>query len=164
MGEGMTVLTNGSTYRSTGPSQESSLLSSLSHRPAQAPVSVALDRPERFEWLDATLLRVNELMSLGKNWDSYGAYPVTGDAAGSLLSLLLPMLPEAAEPPVLVPTPTGGIQASWDGGEHEVEVVIESGQDISVYYAHDGLEEEFYLGSSEAMSRLVQALEKTTAA
>lgn len=166
MGEDMTVLTNRAAYRSTGlaRSLEPSLLSRLPQRGTPARVTVEIDRPERFAWLEATLVRVDELMSLGKNWDSYGAYPVSGDAAASLLSLLLPLLPEAAEPPFLVPTPTGGIQASWDGYGHEVEVVIESGQDVSVYYAHEGAEEEFYLGSSEAMSRLVQALGTTTAA
>jgi hypothetical protein len=69
--------------------------------------------------------RLNELVSLPANWDSYGGQPVTVTAAVAALRLLVDVHWPGRLPSV-APTASGGVQLEWGDGDDGVEVNIHS--------------------------------------
>jgi hypothetical protein len=68
--------------------------------------------------------RIEHLTALAANWDSYGAQPVTAEAAVAAVRFLLnAAYPEIAAPAV-VPLPDGGVQLEWHRGGLDIEIAF----------------------------------------
>ncbi len=76
-------------------------------------------------WLDESLQKLQEILELEDNWDSYGAPRVGIKRVQAALEVLLEITPTLAPTPSLVPTADGGVQIEWhrDGIDLEIEVV-----------------------------------------
>lgn len=75
-------------------------------------------------WLPPTVEKLAQLLSLGANWDSYGARPVEPQLPLAVLRLLASVMRNSSPPPDVVPTSRGTIQLEWhrDGVDLEIDV------------------------------------------
>jgi len=64
-------------------------------------------------WLPAVRARIEHLLTLEENWDSYGAAPIRRDLAEEALATLLEIAPPGTPAPQVFATPRGGLQFEW---------------------------------------------------
>ena len=113
--------------------------------------------PQQFE---QALSQIRALETLSEGWDSYGAAAIAPEArsrACVFLTMLATHLENRVTPPVIGPTPAGGVMLRWDDEKREVEVTfLRTGGDYSVVdrVSHDVLEGE--VGSPEGVLQAVQ--------
>lgn len=76
-------------------------------------------------WRAAAIKRLEQLVNLPPNWDSYGAKKITQRTAQISLQILDSVMRDSTPPPSIVPVPSGRIQLEWHarGIDLEVEVV-----------------------------------------
>jgi hypothetical protein len=77
------------------------------------------------------------LLTLDADWDSYGAYRIDRGAAERVDALLQIM----ANPPLVVPTPGGGVCLEWHLGPNELSIEIPSTvtDERPVVFCHDDI-------------------------
>lgn len=111
--------------------------------PAEASAdAVVLTRPTVFarraappDWLADTIVKLDKLVGLEQNWDSYGASPVdhTSVATAKELIRYLAMFTNVDKPAVGA-TPDGQVGFSWDEGAWSLDVeVLSDGRFAYVY-------------------------------
>ena len=108
--------------------------------------------------------KINELIALAYGWDSYNALPVQDDVVECVYALLEMLGSYTQIKPDIVPLRNGGLQLEWFVGDHELEVSIEPGDRICVYYEQNEDQEtaqEFILDSpqdDEQIAPILRAL------
>ena len=103
------------------------------------------------KWLGRAKADLLEIMRLPRYWDSYGAEPITADAARRAGELLEWMAVLAIPGPSILPTVAGGIQLEWHIRGLNAEVEITDGGARVIVYFQDlraGEEWERDLGNS----------------
>lgn len=106
--------------------------------------------------------RVKELLSLQKNWDSYGGEPVKQEAVEDTFNLLgnLGVFDGVVEMPQMFATPNGNIQLEWVSIARDVEVQ-RIGRNLWELYVDDlEIAEEIEGVISYDLSRLVSLLSR----
>lgn len=81
--------------------------------------------------------RLQELLRLPRDWDSYGAEPVAADAALTAAVIANACVQGGAPLPHIVPTVVGGVQLEWIKSKRILEVEVTSPVDVSVLYQED---------------------------
>jgi hypothetical protein len=76
-------------------------------------------------WVANAKARLEELVNLSPNWDSYGASPVSERIARITLGLLDGLMRDTTPLPSIIPTNAGRVQLEWHtkGIDLEVEVI-----------------------------------------
>jgi hypothetical protein len=76
-------------------------------------------------WVQPTLMILGQLLTLPRNWDSYGGRPVDPACVWASWHLLFAVMRDDSPLPTLVPTSRGGVQIEWHsrGIDLEIEVV-----------------------------------------
>lgn len=87
-------------------------------------------------WIHAAVQRVLALLSLGDNWDSYGAIPVRRARAIDLLRLVEFIAQYSLPPPSIVPTPDGSLQIEWHTRGVDLEILCLGGMRYQVYFVN----------------------------
>ncbi len=91
-------------------------------------------------WFPEAASRLNEIVELPENWNSYGAAKIRKEAASNAMRLIRwPMIVKVAFP-AIVPVPTGNIQLEWH----------ESGIDLEIEVTPDGF---FSISCEDATGR-----------
>ena len=103
-------------------------------------VSVGSPAPS---WLEAVLHKLQELLYLEADWNSYGAPPITFDAIRTALEVLGEVVPRRAPAPTIVPTVDGGVQLEWHRGGIDLEIEITSPHQAVAYFAQQETSEEW---------------------
>ncbi len=155
MGEGMTVLS----AASWAPVE--AVLGSVSlHGTATNQVSAWVFYPGRTApaWLEAATKRLDHLLGLDKNWDSYGASPIEPATVGAALQVLADVMQAGTPQPFLGPRTDGGLQAEWTFGDVELGFTVRAGQSPVAFVLDDTREDEWYLDSYAGLSRLLREL------
>lgn len=114
------------------------------------------------EWLQQALEKINDLLRLPPNWDSYGAKPINIQSALASLKILASAgLDDDALAPQLVPTPRGGVQLEWHGAHSDLELCVELPM-ITVFYENtrDPTKNIHHIVSEPAAIEEVRALAK----
>jgi hypothetical protein len=93
-------------------------------------------------WLYTVLGRLQYLISLRPNWDSYGARPIDPNAVIFALEFLRTSLPHDGKAPQIVPTSTGGLQLEWHANGVDLEVEVDPSGDVSLSFDQAGRSEE----------------------
>jgi len=75
-------------------------------------------------WLPITNKEMNELLNLETDWDSYGAKPVSPDAAVAAIWFLGLVMQKESMMPFIVPMSSGNIQLEWHASGVDIEVEI----------------------------------------
>jgi len=76
------------------------------------------------QWQIQGIKRLNEILSLPENWDSYGSSPPTQDAANTAMNLLTGIDIDYFVAPRVVPVSGGGLQLEWEVGTRGLELEI----------------------------------------
>lgn len=99
--------------------------------------------------------RVNELLTLRANWDSYGGRPVSIPAAMDAISWLSDSAVPGLPAPSVVPGSDGSIQLEWHIHDIDLEILFSpSARPEFVYENHEsGAEEEGYLSTANSGGR-----------
>ena len=87
-------------------------------------------------WLRLTMLRCVELLALPRNWDSYGAEPISPELTWTALQLLRCFMRDGMSRPKIVPTNRGGVQLEWHQDGIDLEVEIVSQRELRVVLGH----------------------------
>ena len=74
-------------------------------------------------WFHPTLSQLASFLSLGNDWDGYGARPIHESAVKRAVAVLNTVCPTGPEP-WTVPTTDGGVQIEWALGGFEIEIEI----------------------------------------
>lgn len=111
-------------------------------------------------WSAGVTQRIDELLRLPTNWDSYGASPINPSAAAAALRLVLRTADSATPAPQVVPTVEGGLQLEWHERGIDLEIATHPGGRVTLYYFdhRTGKESEDDLGPD--LSRLRAALDE----
>jgi hypothetical protein len=109
----------------------------MSHTIAEEPVRTVAEFPlsrgrlvlslqgEPAPWVEPTLKKLGQLLTLPFNWNSYGAKAIDLARVVAAWQLLTAIMREETPPPAVVPTSRGGIQLEWHtrGIDLEIEIV-----------------------------------------
>lgn len=82
--------------------------------------------PNAPPWIFQVLPRLKHLLTLGPNWDSYGARPIEPMAVFEAIYFLHAAMPCQGQPPQIVPTVSGGLQLEWHTGVADLEVEVDA--------------------------------------
>lgn len=94
-------------------------------------------------WHWGLFSELKELAGLAPDWDSYGAEPLSAVAVGRCINALLPVLPDNAPKPTVVPTRDGGLQLEWHRDGVDFEIRVPPVGPVSYVLADQGADEEF---------------------
>jgi hypothetical protein len=110
-------------------------------------------------WLGELEERVNHLLALGPDWDTYGAEPIRLDHMLAALRLLATIVDAESPMPAVVPTAARGVQIEWQTERGAVEARV--GDDgVRVYVQDDAGETEGEV-SQELVSRAAHVIGST---
>ena len=98
---------------------------------ASRPTAAADGPPPR--WLQPTIRRMLDLPWDDNNWND-DAKPADPNAVANLLILLASILDDAAPPPYIVPTWTGGVQAEWSEADIDLEIEVDPNEAVAYFY------------------------------
>jgi hypothetical protein len=76
------------------------------------------------QWKITAIKRLNQVLSLPQNWDSYGSCPPTNTAANKAKRILTDIDIEYFLAPRVVPLSGGGLQLEWEIGPRSLELHI----------------------------------------
>ena len=135
--------------------------------PAEASAdAVVLTRPTVFarrdappDWLADTMAKLDRLVGLEQNWDSYGASPVdhTSVATAKELIRYLAMFINVDNPAVGA-TPDGEAGFSWDGGHWSLDADVTANGLIEYVYTDDRDDHPDVEASTRNMNELLSLL------
>ena len=80
--------------------------------------------------------QVVDLLDLPEGWNSYSAKPIEPRNAVRAVELLFQLKETGAPPPIVVPTAPGGIQLEWHANGVDIEVYINSPNEITFFAEH----------------------------
>jgi hypothetical protein len=80
--------------------------------------------PVQLPWHEGFLNRLSELTKLPKNWDGYGAGPVSFHVANFAASMVSSACPHHVQEPQVVPGSNGDLQVEWHSLEYDVELQV----------------------------------------
>ena len=104
---------------------------------------------------------IGALLTLPPGWNSYSAKPIAPENAVRAIDLLCHLLQPGIAAPTVVPRVQGGIQLEWHTKAGDIEVYIDSPDQISFFaeHAESGESTEAPLaGHEEVLKRWVQRI------
>lgn len=119
-------------------------------------IDFELNEPVNIQGLSKSLRSLQEVYQQNsvKNWDGYGAAPISIDAY-SEVTRLLTMLPSYIPLPDIIPEPDGGIGLEWYKGKGFSFVISASGKNIITYVGRFGENNQIY-GTENFMDTVPQ--------
>ena len=120
--------------------------------PEPEPVRLSVSREP--EWLPMIVEKINYLLALPEDWDSYGAKRINEKAALNTLKLLLSVMEEKTPFPSIVPISSGDLQVEW----HVFGINLEIAIDPHGYQILDGHDRTFPIKDIEACLKSVLEL------
>ncbi|GAB4135361.1 MAG: hypothetical protein Tsb009_01520 [Planctomycetaceae bacterium] len=86
------------------------------------------------DWLQPLNEKLNSLLSLKENWDSYGGLPPRKQAVHGVTAIFDGFFDEETPFPEIVPTSKGNIQLEWHLPHCELEVEVISTVQMHLYF------------------------------
>jgi len=159
-GQGGAALLEGLTERDWGEScassvqAEDSLLTGKRPSP-QLRIELRIEEPR---WLRPTVQRMEQLLALPRNWDSYGALPVTVVSVQMALNALMMVMESRSPAPTVVPTVEGGVQLEWHQNDIDLEVEVKPEGQILMSRQGGLLPEASEVGLAHDCNILIQTI------
>ena len=108
-----------------GYSPVSSARQSTTALPRTETVTLTINVDPAPAWLYAVEARLNELLALGPDWDTYGAQPIEPSHVVGAVNLLTLLAPFDGPAPWIVPTAGRGVQLEWQRDDIDVEARVD---------------------------------------
>lgn len=118
-------------------------LTRLLHQPQLLTIRIPVEQATMTSELTSVVDKLNELLKLPPNWDSYGAHPPEPDAAVSAFGLIERIIASGEPVPRIVPTVDGGIQLEWHADGKYLEIVARADKTLSAYFEDEDGGEPF---------------------
>jgi hypothetical protein len=84
------------------------------------------DAPRRtMDWVRPVAKKLDELLSLPQNWDSYGAPKIADSVVPTVIGLLQDVMLPTTPIPQIFPTSSGGVQLEWHQNGVDLEIEID---------------------------------------
>jgi hypothetical protein len=109
-------------------------------------------------WLRPAMARLEYLLSLPENWDSYQAARIDPRAVGNAIRLLAATRRPGAFPTAIVPTVRGGVQLEWHVRNVDLEVEVPAVGALHVAYENHDTGRAWELDLRFDFTALVDAL------
>jgi hypothetical protein len=109
-------------------------------------------------WREDAINRLDQLVNLKPDWDSYGGKPVSKRLANTVLEVLGSLMREQTPRPSIVPTPAGHIQLEWHTKQIDLEVEVASPILLRVAFEDHQTGDEWEQDLMADLSRLDQAV------
>jgi len=93
-------------------------------------------------WLGSFESRINELLNLPENWDSYGAEQINAETAAKALQVLEELADWNTPDPSVVPTNRGGVQIEWHARGIDFEIEFDPSGEIRFCFENAACEGE----------------------
>ncbi len=93
-------------------------------------------------WLRSVESRINELLNLPENWDSYGAEHIHAETAEKALQVLEELADWNTPDPSVVPTNRGGVQFEWHTRGIDFEIQFDPSGEIRFCFENPAREGE----------------------
>lgn len=106
-------------------------------------------------WLQA---RIDHLLSLEPNWDSYGARRVAWESALTAASLVAGLVEQGIAAPDVMPTVDGGISIEWHRPQWEFVLEVAQASPIAAYFYDSATNEEWEEADATAAMASVDAV------
>jgi hypothetical protein len=90
------------------------------------------------QWQIQGIKRLNEILLLPENWDSYGSRPPTRAAADTAMEILTGTDIDYFVAPRVVPISGGGLQLEWECGARSLEVEVLDDGSVEYLTCEDG--------------------------
>jgi hypothetical protein len=87
-------------------------------------------------WTVDAYRRIDELSHLPEDWDSYGAHPLSEEAANTLYKMLIQLNSVIQSGPSISLNTDSGLVAEWESSQSSLKLIVNSACDVVVYY-HD---------------------------
>lgn len=142
-------------------------LSRLLHEQQLLTIHIPAEQATMAPALTRVVNKLNELLKLPPNWDSYGARPPEPGAAVSALGLIERILASGEPVPRIVPTVDGSIQLEWHMDKKYLEVIAHADKTLSAYFEDENGGEPFeddLAWNSPLLSRLVGKMQSVASA
>ena len=120
-----------------------------------------------FSWLSGEIEKLNSLLYLDENWDSYGAHRVNVEAVFATIQVLASVLEEDTPLPTFVPTRSGNIQLEWHQSGIDLEVEVHPSGMIEIFFEdeldkNEEYESDSFQGSVSDLQLLPEFVRKIT--
>ena len=112
------------------------------------------------DWLPAITERLNELLALPANWDSYGSRTISVPAATTALQLLRSVLSAGKPIPSIIPTSYGGIQIEWHRNNADLEISVFPDGKVLAYFEDESDNPPQQADLARSPDRLMSFLER----
>ncbi len=86
-------------------------------------------------WLPAVQGRIQELLLLPEDWDSYGAPPIDRWTAAYASNLVEALAEEWTTPPRVIPTTNAGVILEWFRPNMVVRITVDPEDPLSLFYS-----------------------------
>ena len=105
-------------------------------------------------WLEAAVHRISDLVELPENWDSYGGFPASAQAARAMLRFLSSLSKIVSDGPAISSTPEGGLACEWRRERAQLIVEFDDGGLLCFYWTDERTGEEVEGGIRNSSSLL----------
>ena len=102
------------------------------------------------DWLDLFVTKIEPLIQLQPNWDSYGAKAIEFQSVLNAIKLFLSIESLSNCFPAIVPTVNGGLQAEWHDSDVDIEVDIDPNGRIHYIAERTGQDVQEFVGSVDS--------------
>jgi len=111
-------------------------------------------------WLSETDGALEKLLTLEPGWDSYRARRIDRGAAEFARLILRAVAGPQTPAPSVVPTPSGSVQLEWHVGGIDLEIEVDQGGALSVYFEARGETVEWRGRVESDLARLSELISK----
>jgi hypothetical protein len=101
-------------------------------------------------WFPTAVQRVEDLARRPQGWDSYGALQLQPEVASTLLQILYQLGSCIQSEPAISLTGEGGLVAEWSSSQSDLELTVNSPDDIQVYYSEHIANRDWEMPVSQA--------------
>ncbi|HDL01299.1 MAG TPA: hypothetical protein ENH23_03600 [candidate division Zixibacteria bacterium] len=127
-------------------------------------IKVTIDNiPSSIEWFDKIVDRINHLLNLPKDWDSYGAKKIIPEVAISLMRSIAKFPQKHIPDPTIVPSNDGGLQIEWHQNDLDIEIDFQPNGRQVLYFENSSQEHEIIddleINTYEKFSQLINCID-----
>lgn len=94
------------------------------------------------QWVDSLVGGLSDVLTLPRDWDSYGSDPISDIPVRKAFCLMLKLMPPDGRAPWVVPLSEGGIQLEWHREGAVLEIEIDSSDSAHGYWYNPARGEE----------------------
>lgn len=129
-----------------------------------SPEGLVIKMKEPCPNLETVVTKINELLQLQPNWNSYRSAPISPKSAVNSLRLFSQVMYDETPAPQMVPTAAGNVQFEWHVNNVDLEIEVSADGEVHCFFAdlNTGKEEIWSDDFNYALARLMPYVDELT--